>query len=56
MEKAGQDESTDKTDNFMMTGIVTDLFTAASSLRITDSDPGSNICVDLVNLDAFTDD
>lgn len=56
MEKSGQDDSTDKTDNFMMTGIVTELFTAVSSLCITGPDPGSNIWVDLVKLDAFTDD
>ena len=56
IEKQGQDDSTDKTDNFMTTGIVTDLFTAISSLCIRDPDPGSNICVDLVKLDAFTDD
>lgn len=41
MEKPRQDDNTDKTDNFMMTGTVSNLFTVVSSLCITDHDPGS---------------
>lgn len=54
MEKPRQCDSTDKTGNFMMTGIVTNLFTAVSSLYTTKPDPGSKYYIDLVKLGAST--